>query len=151
MREHYWSMDFRSNSIFLVGGFTQSRFHFITFPVLVPTTRRDSSSLMSKAVGVSEYLNTLTSFPSSMLTILIFPSSVLKQIYFFWNCMRVLIGDTFSIFLMRLDRWWFQIATWPFFNATTNRKSLKKVIADIPSLCWPSYDVRLTLLELITS
>lgn len=86
-----------------------------------------------------------------MFTILIFPSSVVKQINFFWNWRRVRIGETFYIFLMRLVRWWFQMATWPFFKATTKRKSPKKLSAVIASLCWPNSTVLLTELLLSTS
>lgn len=77
-------------------------------------------------MGNSENLKTLISLPSSMLTILALPSSLVKQMYFFWKAMMSLMGDKFYIFFMRLTFWWFQMATCPFLSATTSRVSPKK-------------------------
>lgn len=94
--------------------------------------------LTAKELEISGYLNVLTSLPSSMLMILIFPSSDAKQMYFFWKDMSELMGDTFYIFFIKEDLKWFHIATWPFFKATTRRESPWKLIQLIVSAHGPS-------------
>jgi len=95
------------------------KFHLIIFPSLHTAYNNgikflefyglNFSFLVTNFKQVSLYLKIFTYLPSSRLIILIFPSSEDRQPNFLLKIERQVIGDMFSIFLIKFAFKWFQI------------------------------------------